>query len=416
MKGLSDPAARRTVVAFLLGATTINYIDRQSLSVLAPVLQREFSLTTVQYSYLVNSFLAVYSVMYLVAGRVVDRLGTRRGLGYAILCWSAAEILHAFAGGFASLCAARALLAVGEAAIIPSGVKAVAEWFEPKRRGLAIGTFEIGLSLGPLVAPPLVAYLAIHFGWRSAFVWTGVAGLLWAIPWLLFYRLPSAAPAGGERLPPQAQPSPRELLRSRQVWAVGLARFFGDPVWYFYLFWLPKYLADARGLTLQSIGAFAWIPYLGSMLGGFAGGAASSWLIRRGMPAPAARQRILSISSVAVSSGVLCIYLDELGWALAAIACAAFFMQFWGVNLDTLPSDLFPSNSVAQAVGVAGLLGSAGGIVFTAATGHIVERYGYSPVWVASAVMYPAGLTCLRLCLRPQRSRPETGIKAAARP
>jgi MFS transporter, ACS family, hexuronate transporter len=392
------------VVVLLLAATTINYIDRQTLSVLAPVLQSELHISTLEYSYAINAFLAVYAAMYFLAGKAVDRLGTRKGLGLALIWWSVAEMLHGLLTGIRTLCILRALLAVGEAAIIPSGVKGVAEWFGPKQRGVAVGTFEIGLSLGPMLAPPLVVWITLHQGWRLAFFWTGLLGLIWTVPWLLFYHVPAEiAPEGAQaRDPRMRQETTRwsELFRCKQLWAVGLARFFGDPVWYFYLFWFPKYLSDSKGLNLSEIAAFAWIPYLAALLGGLCGGGASSWLVSRGVETVKARQRVLFLSSIMVSSGVLCVYLDRLLWVLVVVSAAAFAMQCWGANLDTLPSDLFPPRLVAQAVGACGLLGSVGGIVFTAATGYLVQHYSYTPVWVASAVTYPIGLLLLFLLLR----------------
>lgn len=407
MPRLPDLTIRRGLAGFLLVATTINYVDRQTLSVLAPVLQKELSITTLEYAYIVNSFLAVYSVMYLLGGRIVDRVGTRRALGYGIVWWSLAEILHGWMTGFRGLCLARALLAVGEAAIIPSGVKAVAEWFTSKERGLAVGTFEIGLSLGPIIAPPLVVWISLQQGWRHAFFWTGLAGLIWAVPWLLFYRAPNVAPQGprqnAEDRDESRRASWRELFRSREVWALGLGRFFGDPVWYFYLFWLPKYLSDAKGLSLTGIAAFAWTPYLASLLGGLAGGALSGWLIQRGWETVAARRRVLLWSSVIVSSGVLSMYMESIFLVMLAIGAAAFAMQSWGVTLDTLPGDLFPPERVGQVVGLCGFLGAIGGVAFTSLTGYIVQHYSYAPIWVASAMMYPAGLLCLRILMPARR-------------
>ncbi|HWQ55468.1 MAG TPA: MFS transporter [Bryobacteraceae bacterium] len=408
--GARNPRAhligRRGVVALLLAATTINYVDRQTLSVLAPLLQREMRLTSLDYSYVVNSFLVVYSICYVLAGAMVDRLGTRRGLGYAVVWWSLAEMLHAFATGLVSLCVARALLAVGEAAIIPAGVKAISEWFEDRERGLAVGIFEMGLSIGPILAPPLVVWIAMRQNWRYAFLWTGATGLVWAIPWLLLYRRPAVAASASASDVPWAK-----VARSRSVLAVGLARFFGDPVWYFYLFWLPKYLADARGLSMASIGAFAWIPFVAALAGGLAGGGISSRLVRAGMPPVRARQAVLLASGLLVSAGVLSVYAASLFGAMLAVSAGAFAMQCWGANLDTLPTDLFPSEQVARAVGLCGLFGSVGGILFMAVTGYLVQHYSYTPVWIATAVMYPVGYLLLRVLLRgydpnPHKPRP----------
>jgi ACS family hexuronate transporter-like MFS transporter len=392
------------VVALLLTATTINYIDRQTLSVLAPLLQKELHISSLQYSYAVNSFLIVYSPMYLVMGRVLDRLGSRRGMGLAVVWWSVAEILHGAVVGIKTLCLFRAMLAIGEAAIIPGGVKAVAEWFSPKQRGVAIGTFETGLSLGPILAPPVVVWMALRYSWREAFVWTGIMGLAWAIPWMLFYRPPTALtprPQPAEGLP--VAPAPikwAELFTSKGAWAVGLGRFFGDPIWYFYLFWLPKYMADSKGLSIKVIGELAWIPYVASLLGSLTGGAFSSWLVKRGSAPIKARLRALAIGTILVTFGVFSVFLNSIFWMMTVISLGAFALLFWGSNVDTLPTDLFPSKQVAQVVGFGGLMGALGGILFTASTGYAVTHYSYTPVWIASGVTYPVGLLIMYLLLR----------------
>jgi len=400
---------RSDVVLLLLAATTINYIDRQTLSVLAPVLQNELHLSTQEYSYVVNSFLVMYSVMYLLMGRGVDFVGTRFGLGIAVVWWSVAEILHGSVTGFKSLCLLRGLLAIGEAAIIPSGVKAVAEWFKAKDRGVAIGVFEMGLSIGPLLAPPLVVWITLHSGWRQAFVWTGILGLIWAIPWLVFYRAPNALPdAEDAASQPQRSLAPlpwADLFASRKAWAVGIARFFSDPIWYFYLFWLPKYMADSKGLSLKLIGELAWIPYLASLLGGLTGGVASSWLVRRGSPAIKAREKAMLLACVMVAIGVLSVYLHSILWVMVVICMGAYALQFWGANLDTLPTDLLPPEQVGRVTGFAGFMGALGGILFTASTGYVVSHHSYTPVWIASGMTYPLGLLLLFLLLRPFPAR-----------
>jgi ACS family hexuronate transporter-like MFS transporter len=399
------------VVALLLAATTINYIDRQTLSVLAPLLQKELHISSLQYSYAVNSFLIVYSPMYLVMGRVLDRLGSRRGMGLAVVWWSVAEILHGAVVGIKTLCLFRAMLAIGEAAIIPGGVKAVAEWFSSKQRGVAIGTFETGLSLGPILAPPMVVWMALRYSWREAFVWTGIMGLAWAIPWMLFYRVPAASTPGpetAENLPVAAGAIKWvDLFTSKKAWAVALGRFFSDPVWYFYLFWLPKYMAESKGMSIKLIGELAWIPYVGSLLGSLTGGAFSSWLVKRGVAPAKARMQALLVGTILVTFGVFSIYLNNIFMVMAVISVGNYAMQFWGGNLDTLPTDLFPSQQVAQVVGFGGLMGAAGGILFTASTGYAVTHYSYTPVWIASGVVYPVGLLIMHLLLRktPQAGR-----------
>lgn len=398
----------RTVVIFLLAATIINYVVRQTLPVLAPQLQQELHLSSLQYSYALNSFLAVYAVMYPLMGRFVDRIGTRNGLGLAVAFWSVIQMLHATATGLRSLCVWRALLAIGEAAIIPGSVKAVAEWFDAKQRGIAVGTFEMGLSLGPLIAPPLVVWISLRYGWHQAFLLTGLLGLIWVVPWFGLYYTPAGRAANPAQNSPYREPKRpipwTELFRSREAWAIGVARFFADPVWYFFLFWIPKYLSDSRGMSLSSIAAFAWIPYLASLVGGLASGAASGWLVRRGVNTIRARQWVMLASAILVSSSAFTVYLSRLLWVLVVMSTAAFAMLLWGATVDTLPIDLFPSERTAQVVGFGGLMGALGGILFTAGTGYVVQHYSYTPIWVASAVMYPFGLVLSFLLLR--RSQP----------
>jgi ACS family hexuronate transporter-like MFS transporter len=396
------------VVVLLMAATTINYIDRQTLSVLAPLLQKELRISSLEYSYAVNSFLVVYSIMYLLMGRVLDRLGSRYGMALAVIWWSAAEVLHGAVVGLKTLCLVRALLAMGEAAIIPGGVKAVAESFKPKERGAAIGFFETGLSLGPIIAPPLVVWIALRYGWREAFVWTGVMGLIWSLLWLQFYRAPGE-PDRRESAVERAPLTPvamkwADLFTSKKAWAVGLGRFFADPIWYFYLFWLPKYMADGKGLSINVIGELAWIPYVASLLGSVTGGAFSSWLIRRGTEPVIARLQALFVGTVLVTFGVLSVYLNNMFWVMTVISLGAYAMQFWGGNLDTLPTDLFPSQRVAHVVGFGGLMGAAGGVLFTGLTGYVVTHYSYSPIWLATGATYPLGLTIIYLLLRETRT------------
>jgi ACS family hexuronate transporter-like MFS transporter len=409
----------RTVVILLLAATIINYVVRQTLPVLAPQLQKELHLSSLQYSYALNSFLVVYAVMYPLMGRFVDRIGTRNGLGLAVVFWSVIQMLHATATGLRTLCVWRALLAIGEAAIIPGSVKAVAEWFDAKQRGIAVGTFEMGLSLGPLIAPPLVIWLSLRYGWHQAFLLTGLLGLVWVAPWFWLYHTPQGSTANPAQKTPYREPQRpipwAELFRSREAWAIGVARFFADPVWYFFLFWIPKYLSDSRGLSLSSIAVYAWIPYLASLVGGLAGGAASGWLVRRGVDTIKARQWVMFASAILVSSSVFTVYFSRLLWVLIVMSIAAFAMLLWGATVDTLPIDLFPPERTAQVVGFGGLMGALGGILFTAGTGYVVQHYSYTPVWVASAVMYPFGLVLSFLLLR-RPSHPAVELTPSTKP
>jgi ACS family hexuronate transporter-like MFS transporter len=397
----------------LLSGTIINYVTRQTLPVLAPALQQNLHFSSLQYSYILNSFMVVYAVMYLLMGRFVDRVGTRFGLGIAVIFWSVIQMLHATATGLWSLCVWRALLAIGEAAIAPAAIKAVAEWFDAKQRGMAVGIFEMGFSLGALIAPPLAIWISLRYGWQQAFLLTGLLGLVWAVPWFWLYYTPERSAAN--RAQNSAQREPKRpipwagIFRSREVWAIGFARFLSDPVWYFFIFWIPKYLSDSRGLSLSGIAVFAWIPYLASLTGGIAGGTASSWLVRRGVNTIKARLWVMFVSAILSLSSVLIVYSSRLLWVLIVMSIAAFAAQFWGANVDTLPTDFFPAERTAQVAGFAGFMGSLGGILFTAGTGYVVQHYSYTPVWVASAVMYPIAFVLLFLLLR-RASRPKVEV------
>ena len=411
---------RWTVAWTLLAATTLNFLDRQTLAVIAPQVQRDLGISSIGYAAVLNSFLTVYAVMYLLSGRIVDFLGTRRGLGFAIIWWSVAQLLHAFAHDLVSLCVLRALLAVGEAAIIPSCVKAVAEWFEPRERSTAVCIFETGLSIGPILAQPLVAWIALHQGWRSAFLYTGSAGFVMAAWWLLRYATPAEvkpAVAGDSRAPmaPRATGGAwRQLIASRAIWGVAVTRIFGDPVWHFYMGWLPKYFAEAKGLKLAESAAYLWIPFFAQMLGGLFGAWLAHRMIRRGAAPVAALYRIMLLSTPIISIGVLTIYAESLWLGILAVSVGGFALQVWGVSVETLPAEIFPAERVAAGVGLCGMLGTLGGVAFTAVTGYLVQHYSYTPVWFLSAVLCPVGWFVGWLLLRRNApAAPASGPVAA---
>ena len=294
------------IVSLLFLATVINYVDRQTLSVLAPLLREQFHMSNTDYSRIVFAFLLAYMIMQSGSGRLMDRLGTRVGMALTVGWWSVAAMLHAAAGSVVSFGAFRFLLGMGEAGNWPGGVKAVSEWFPAKERAFATGFFNSGSTVGAIIAPPLVTWMALRWGWQSAFLMTGSLGFVWVVLWLLFYRSPQEHRWLGERerayilagqpaTDVESAPKVRwvDLLGYRQVWGLVLARMMADPVWWFYVFWLPEYLKRDRNFSMIMIGYFAWIPFLTADIGCLTGGAISGWLIRRGCPVLKARKMVM---------------------------------------------------------------------------------------------------------------------------
>jgi ACS family hexuronate transporter-like MFS transporter len=372
------------IAALLFAATTINYIDRQTLSVAAPYIRDDLRLDNAGYGYAVGSFLAAYTIMHVVAGRVLDAIGVRLGFALSVAWWSVAAMLHALTRGVASLCAFRFLLGVGEAGNFPAAIKCVGQWFRESERALATGIFNTGAAIGAMAAPPLVAWIILRLGWRAAFLLTGALGFLWIGAWLLLYRRPPLAPAA----PPSGQSLP-ELLRQRPILGLGLARFLSDPVWYFYVFWLPTYLKDVRHFSLAEVGYFAWIPFLTADLGSLAGGAASSWLIRRGWPLFRARHAAMLASALLMPAALFAARAEHPAAAVAWISLATFGHQSWSANLLTLPADLLPGGNVASAYGLVGGAGSLGSSLVSFGLGHVVTLFSYGPVFLWAALMHP---------------------------
>jgi ACS family hexuronate transporter-like MFS transporter len=378
---------RWAIAALLFAATTINYVDRQTLSVAAPYIRGDLPITNEGYGYAVGSFLAAYTIMHLVSGVIVDVAGTRIGFALAVGWWSIANMLHAAARDVWSLCAFRFLLGAGEAGGYPAAIKCVGEWFRPSERALVTGLFNTGAAFGAIVAAPLVAWLVLGAGWRAAFIFTGGAGLLWVFGWLLFYkRCPGS---DGIRPLPGARMDLRRLIALRPIRGLALARFLSDPVWYFYLFWLPSYLKDVCHFSLAEVGYFAWIPFLTADLGSLAGGAASSWLIRRGYPLFRARHIAMLASALLMPAALFVARAEHPATAVAWISLATFGHQSWSSNSMTLPADLLSSENVASAYGLTGGAGSLGASLISFGLGHVITRLSYGPVFAVAGLLHP---------------------------
>lgn len=397
------------IVGLLFLATVINYVDRQTLSILSATLRTELQLSDHDYANAVSAFLFSYLIMYTVSGRLIDRFGVRLGVSACIVWWSIASMLTGLARGPLSLAAFRCLLGIGEPGIFPAGVKACGEWFPRQSRALATGIFSSGGAVGAIIAAPLVAWLTLHFGWRMAFVIPGVLGLLWLPLWLKFYRHPADHPAVTRadlaqldaEAPTAPPPGWRVVLAQRHVWGLVASRLFSDPVWYFYLFWLPDYLQRIRHLSLKEIGFYAWIPFLFADLGNVLGGMASDALIRRGWPAVRARVAVLAGVAGLAPLGALVGFVESTAVAIAVTCMITFLCQAWSTNIATLAADITNRGETGTVMGMMGSAGSAMGLVFAQILGLTITTFGYASAFVLAACLHPLALLTLWLLLRP---------------
>jgi ACS family hexuronate transporter-like MFS transporter len=366
------PNYRWWIAVFLAFTTAFSYFDRQSFPVAVVEIQRHIPLNDQQYSELQMLFLCAYSIMYAGGGKVADWLGTRTGYFGMILWWSIATILHGFVNSVAGLGLSRFLLGLGEGGGFPCSAKAISEWFPQRERSTAFGIFNAGSSVGAVLAPPIIAFIAITLNWRWVFFFMGSLGVLWSFAWLWLYEVPSrnALITAKERqyislnlampgVSTQEKLGLRKLLSFPQMWALSITKFLTDAAWFFFIFWLPKYLADVRHLNIKQIGYYAWIPYLFAGIGSFAGGGLSSYLLRHNFSIGISRKSCLCISA-AIMPIVLLITRAPLSLAIIFFSMALFGHQFWSAIIQTLPTDLFPSSSVGTAAGLMGAVGSSG--------------------------------------------------------
>lgn len=400
--------ARWTICALLFAATTINYLDRNILGILAPTLKARIGWTEVQYGYITTLFQAAYALGLGFFGWFIDRVGTKIGYAASVIGWSLAAMAHALASTVAGFGAARFFLGLSESGNFPSAVKTTAEWFPKKERALATGIFNSGSNVGAIVAPALVPWLTLTFGWQAAFVATGAIGFLWVVLWLRLYEKPERKKGVRPRElahilsdppdPPGEKARWLELLRYRQTWALIVARFLTDPIWWFYLYWLGLYLNKNFGLSLGRLGPPLVVIYMMTCLGSIGGGWMSSAMIGRGAAPNAGRKRAMLLCAVLVVPIVVAARLTDLWPAVLLIGLAAAAHQGWSANVFTAVSDMFPKRAVGSVTGLAGLAGSIGGMILMSSAGHIVQKTGsYNVLFIICGSAYLVALAIFQV-------------------
>ena len=376
---------RWRIVALLFFATTINYIDRQVIGILAPVLQTEIGWNEIGYSRIVMAFQIAYAMGMAFTGYFLDRFGTRVGFAVAIAVWSLAGIGHALARSVAGFALARFILGIGEAANFPACLKTVSEWFPPKERALATGIFNSGSNIGAIVAPLIVPFIAAHYSWQWAFILTGAIGFIWLLFWWQMYAKPELHPAlthseltyiqsGGYAT--IASMKWGQLLGFRQTWVICLMRFITDPVWWFFLFWVPKFLNAQYSLELQALSAPLIVLFLIADVGSISGGWLSSFWLKQGRTLDFARRNTLLLCAVLAMPVTMAAQMPSVAGAVALVAMAAAAYQGWSANIFTIITDLYPKNAVASMSGLAGMSGAIGGTIFSSLIGYLLEATG----------------------------------------
>lgn len=415
---------RWIIVVLLFAATAISYVDRQVLTIVAPTLRDELSISNSGYASILTAFLFAYTFMQPITGWLIDRIGTRLGFALIMAWWSVAAMLHTLGSSVVSFAAYRFLLGMGEAGSWSACVKAVSEWFPRRERGLATSLWSAGVSAGLVVSVPIVAWIDIALGWRWAFILTGAVGFCWLFLWLWLYRSPDRHPAVTEAERRYIQEDAAEeaqgrgtrtpylkLLLSRNVWAVILSRMLADPWVWFYYFWIPEYLARSAGFSTADIGRYAWIPFMVQGIGIMLGGTLSDVLYRRGMSVIGARLTIMLAGVLLMVPGIIAAFPGNIVVVFAGISSAMFGFGLWAPNMMSLCADAFPRNAVGSVVGLSGMGAGLGGMGFTMLTGWTLDRLGYGPVFAAAGTIPLLAFLVLFLMLR--RDLPRQHVELA---
>jgi ACS family hexuronate transporter-like MFS transporter len=397
-------------VALVTAAIAISYFDRQTLPVAISAIQRNIPISNQQFSYLQTAFLLSYAALYSIGGRMLDRVGTRRGFLLIMLWWSVACALHGFASSFGLLLCARFLLGMGEGGAFPAAVRVVAEWVPPGERSTAVGFINAGTAVGSVLAPPLIGFVLLHSGWHTVFFSAGAVGFAWVLWWMATYRsnsLTLSEDTLDARLLAE-QLSFGEIIGLHSVQALVFAKFMSDAAWYFLLFWLPKYLYDARGFDIKHVSYYAWIPYAASGVGSFLGGYLSSRLLRRGRTLDQSRKIALGLSAIFMPV-VMLVPLVPVQLAIALFSIAFFCQQSWSGLIMTVPADIFPLSAVGTVSGLVGFGGAIGGAIFGVVAGYLLGHgFGYGTLFVLVGTFHLVGFLAILVFggrIKPLRSK-----------
>ena len=413
------------IVWTLFFSTVTNYISRQTFSVLSPMISAQYHLSHTDLAKIIGAFQISYALTWLFGGVFLDAVGTRLGLALGVIFWSIVNILTGFAGSVWSFASFRFLLGIGEGLNWPAASKAVAEWFPSEERSLAVAIFDSGSSVGGALAALVIPWIALAFGWRWSFGFSGLLGFVWLAMWLRVYHPMARHP----RVTPEevaliraGQDTPRtsrrqglqryvDLARNRNVWGIVLGRGLTEPIWWFYVFWLPQYLSDARGFSLKRIALFAWLPFVASDIGNFTGGFISGYCIRRGMSVVRARLWVCAVSCLPILAGIPAARVHSAGLAIFLVCIALWGYASWSTMGLTLPSDLLPYDVVATVTGLSGWVAGLVSTAFTFAVGFLVDRFSYTPAFLAAGLMPLFATACIFLLIRsPAAIDPDTAV------
>lgn len=401
-------------------ATTINYLDRQVMGLLKPVLEKEFSWDEKDYSYIVMAFTTTYAIGYMAMGRFIDKVGTKIGYAVSLIVWSLASIGHGFVKSTIGFIIARSTLGISEAGNFPAAIKSVAEWFPKKERALATGIFNSGATVGAILAPLLVPFILGHYGWRQTFVWIGALGMVWIILWWKFYAVPEKAKNlskeelqyiksdQAEKTEEKTKIPLSELLKYKVTWSFAIGKMLTDPIWYFFMFWLPAYFSDVFKMDLTKPSLPLIIIYSGTTIGSIGGGYLSSFLIKKGWAIGRARSITMLLFALMVVPVMFSKYVDNMWMITIIIAFATAAHQGWGANLMTTVGDQLPNSYVSSVIGFGGMLGSAAGIIFPLFIGIVLDTFkkagnvngGYNIIFFIAGISYVAAWGLISLINR----------------